>query len=139
MKSVPLFAFTQADELAMSDFHFQELLQRLGMHNANDSQHLYPSIPAFWTAEMCFNAAKMLGDIDYEKLQFALTSEGELSPEYLEHQVPSMTFDPSEDEMAHEEDQKPTTSRISSSMASLPQNIWLSVVQQLNAEKEGKV
>ncbi|XP_022095151.1 protein timeless-like [Acanthaster planci] len=141
MKSVPLFAFSQADELAMNDLHFQELLQRLGMHSAKDSQHLYPSIPAFWTAEMCFNAAKILGDINYDKLHFALTSEGELSPEYLELYVPSVTFDPSsepsDDEMSQEED-KPTTSRISNPMVSLPQNIWLSVVQQLNAEKEAK-
>ncbi|XP_038051023.1 protein timeless-like [Patiria miniata] len=142
MKSVPLFAFSQADELAMNDPHFQEILRRVGMHSAKDSHHLFPSIPAFWTAEMCLNAAKMLGDINCEKLGFALTPEGELSPEYLELQVPCTTFEPNggldNTKTGQELDEKPTTSRVSSQMASLPKNMWLSVVQQLNAEKEAK-
>jgi hypothetical protein len=141
VKSVPLVAFSQADEMAMNDPHFQEILQRLGMHSAKDSQHLFPSIPAFWTAEMCFHSAQLLGDISYDKLTFAMTEEGQLRPEFLEIPVTSMTFNPAGSDgqdAAHEEpEEKPTTStRKPNSMAHLPKNIWLSVVQELNAKKE---
>ncbi|XP_033637653.1 protein timeless-like [Asterias rubens] len=141
MKSVPLFTYSQADEMANDDPHFQEVLQHLGLHSSKDSQHLFPSIPAFWTAEMCFSAASMLGEIQCDKLKFAMTPEGELMSEYLEVQTPGVTNHPSwpeDDDVEEQPEEKPSTSRPMNRISTLPRNMWLSVIQQLNADKEEK-
>ena len=66
-KSVPLFAFTLKDKTFQSLNVFKHLLQKMGLHQAKDSSHLFPSVPAFMTAEMTYGLAKTLGPVDKSK------------------------------------------------------------------------
>ncbi|XP_063966901.1 protein timeless-like [Lytechinus pictus] len=71
-KSVPIIPFTESSEEAHRDTHFKTLLHRLGLHTAQDTCRLHPSIPAFWTSDMCYKTAIKLGDIQEANLKFEL-------------------------------------------------------------------
>lgn len=134
-KSVPIIPYTEKAEAAQGNPHFKALLHNLGLHNPQDTGRLNPSVPSFWTSDMCYKAAVRLGDIDESNLKFEMDHVQKLPLEFKE--IPGMTQDdPMLDLEDLEPDKKPMEpSNVGPLYFQVPSRMWCNVIKRANTCK----
>ncbi|XP_071488901.1 protein timeless-like [Diadema antillarum] len=83
-KSVPIIPFTEKEEAVQNELHFRSLLHKLGLHTSQDTGRLHPSVPTFWTSDMCYKTACDLGPINKANLKFEMDQADKIPDEFKE-------------------------------------------------------
>ncbi|XP_011666280.2 protein timeless [Strongylocentrotus purpuratus] len=131
-KSVPIIPFTESSENAHADTHFKALLHRLGLHTAQDTCRLYPSVPAFWPSDMCYKTASMLGDILEGNLKFELDQIEKVPVECEEKSgmtQEGVMVNLEDLDLGKEAMEKPTVNR---PYFQVPLQMWCNVIKRAN-------
>ncbi|XP_070538695.1 protein timeless-like isoform X2 [Ptychodera flava] len=121
-KSVPLVMWTDEDEECLHNVHFRKSLQFLGLHLPEDNHMLFPSIPSFWTAEMCYKRASELGPVRADDLKFEVTEDGRLLQE-------QQTTTPDE---KMEESPRSVKKLMKGTTRQLPASMWMHNITKVN-------
>ncbi|XP_071838525.1 protein timeless-like [Apostichopus japonicus] len=123
-KSVPLVAYTESQEMLQEEELFKAVMMQLGIQK--DSSHLFPTIPSFWTAEMCFETASKLGPLNPAKFKFELNESGK--PIYKSQP----TFMPESSVNQAQDSGKNSEESVRDTVYRLPGSSWLMMVQAGN-------
>lgn len=123
-KSVPVVAYTEEEESLQGEEIFLASLQQLGIQV--DSSNMYPTIPSFWTADMCFETAEKLGPMDPANFKFEVGANGKPVCDSQPTYVPDMSV----------EQDKPSSSNPSEHLRSakyqMSSTAWLTMIQAGN-------
>ncbi|XP_033097224.1 protein timeless-like [Anneissia japonica] len=133
-KSVPFICYSEELEEAVKTPAFVNLGQKLGVH-VTDSSRYFTLIPNFWTAQMCFDTAKKLGDLDYSKLQFE-TQNNQLLPEQLvgdETRLPDDEYDEGNASLDCDLKQLSITEKFSMTISN---SLWMRLVKMQSSQQD---